>query len=306
VGVGGAQQQLEAAHEVAGPARPGHAVGQAPYLAVGDGPRRIDGQADQVLHRAGDRGQRPLPVGQTASGEEDGVGSPPGELGGQPRLASSRLGGHHQEVRATLMQRRGQRPLERLQLGFPVDEAAGDRRGRPPRRHGRADLDGLEGHHRPRLALRPVAAAWPVPHGVLGPSLGLLGDQHHPRRGEIGLPGGHVHWVADEGEPARLARGGDHDLARVDAGVDVGEADAATTPRQRAGMVADGERGPDGSLGVVLVRGGDAEHRHEPVAQHVRDGPAVLLDDPPHGVQARADERVDLLGVQRGRQRGEA
>jgi len=71
-------------------------------------------------------------------------------------------------------------------------------------------------------------------------------------------------------------------------------------------MVADGERGPDGSLGVVLVRGGDAEHRHEPVAQHVRDGSAVLLDDPPHGVQARADERVDLLGVQRGRQRGEA
>jgi hypothetical protein len=204
------------------------------------------------------------------------------------------------------VQRRGQGPLERLQLGVAVDEAAGDRRGGPPRRPGRADLDGLEGDDRPRLALGPVAAAGPVPHRVLGPPLGRLGDQHHPRRGEVGQPGGHVDRVAEDGEPARLARGGDHDLARVDAGVDVGEADAGTALVQRPGVVADGERGPDSPLGVVLVGGGDAEHRHEPVAHHVGDGTAVLLGDPPHVVQARPDEGVDLLRVQRGRERGEA
>lgn len=105
VRVGGAQQQLEAAHQVAGPAWPGDAVGQPPHLAVGDGPRRVDGQADQVLDRAGDRGQRqPLPVGRAASAEEDGVGSAPGELGGQPCLAGPRLGRHHQEGGVPLMQ----------------------------------------------------------------------------------------------------------------------------------------------------------------------------------------------------------
>jgi len=141
---------------------------------------------------------------------------------------------------------------------------------------------------------------------VLGALFGLLGDQHHPWWGEIGQPGGHVDRVAEDGEPARLARGGDHDLARVDARVDLGEADAGTEPGQRPGVVADGERGPDGSLGVVLVRGGDAEHRHEPITHHVRDGTAVVLDDLAHGVQARPDEGVDLLGVQRGRECGEA
>ena len=88
--------------------------------------------------------------------------------------------------------------------------------------------------------------------------------------------------------------------------MDVGEADAGAALGQRSGVVADGEPGPDGPFGVVLVRGGDAEHGHEPVAHDVRDGPAVLLDDPTHGVQARPDEGVDLLGVQRGRERGEA
>jgi hypothetical protein len=88
--------------------------------------------------------------------------------------------------------------------------------------------------------------------------------------------------------------------------VDVGEADAGTAPGQRPGVVAGGERGPDGALGVVLVGGGDAEHRHEPVTHHVRHGPAVLLGDPPHGIQARPDEGVDLLGIQRGHERGEA
>jgi hypothetical protein len=204
------------------------------------------------------------------------------------------------------VQRRGQGPLERLQLGLPVDEAAGDRRGGPPRRQGRADLDRLEGDDRRRLALGPVAAGGPVPDRVLGPPLGLLGDQDHPRRGEVGQPGGHVDRVAEDREPARLARGGDHDLARVDAGVDVGVADASTALAQRPGVVADREGRPDGPLGVVLVRGGDAEHGHEPVTHDMRDRPAVLLDNPPHVVQAGPDEGVDLLGVQRGRERGEA
>jgi hypothetical protein len=79
--------------------------------------------------------------------------------------------------------------------------------------------------------------------------------------------------------------------------VDVGEADAGPA-LQCPGMVADGQGGPDSPLGVVLVGRGDAEHRHEPVAHHVRDRPAVVLDDPQHVVEARPDKRVDLLGVQ--------
>jgi hypothetical protein len=91
--------------------------------------------------------------------------------------------------------------------------------------------------------------------------------------------------------------------------MDLGEADArppAAGALQGPGVVPDGQRGPDGTLGVVLVRGGDAEDGHEPVPHHLGHGAAVLLHEPLHGGQAGPDHGVDLLGVERGGQRGEA
>ena len=67
--------------------------------------------------------------------------------------------------------------------------------------------------------------------------------------------------------------------------------------------LADGERGPHGALGVVLVRDGRAEERHHRVTDELLDGAAVALELGSDAGVVRAENRCHVLGVQRLRLR---
>ena len=62
--------------------------------------------------------------------------------------------------------------------------------------------------------------------------------------------------------------------------------------------VADRERGADGTLGVVLVRGRCAEERHDGVADELLDRAAVALELGADAVVVRAQDRLDVLRVE--------
>ncbi len=63
--------------------------------------------------------------------------------------------------------------------------------------------------------------------------------------------------------------------------------------------LADRERGADGALGVVLVRGRRAEQRHHRVADELLDGAAVALELRAHALVVRPEKRLDVLGIHR-------
>ena len=70
--------------------------------------------------------------------------------------------------------------------------------------------------------------------------------------------------------------------------------------------VADRERRADGALGIVLVGGRRAEERHHRVADELLDRAAVALELGADALVVRAEERLDVLGVERLRACGEA
>ena len=70
--------------------------------------------------------------------------------------------------------------------------------------------------------------------------------------------------------------------------------------------LANRERCADGPLGVVLVRDRRAEQRHHGVADELLDRAAVALELRADALVVRAEHRLDVLGVERLRLRGEA
>ncbi len=71
---------------------------------------------------------------------------------------------------------------------------------------------------------------------------------------------------------------------------------ASTSPAYAAATPMIAQRRARRTFGVVLVRGGDAEVRADPVAHEGLDHPAEVLDGAAHPVHALADERLDLVG----------
>ena len=61
----------------------------------------------------------------------------------------------------------------------------------------------------------------------------------------------------------------------------------------------DRERSTDGSLRVVLVRGGRAEERHDRIADELLDGAAVALELRADAFVVRTQDRLDVLGIHR-------
>ena len=61
--------------------------------------------------------------------------------------------------------------------------------------------------------------------------------------------------------------------------------------------VADGERGADGALGVVLVRDGGAEDRHHRIADELLDRSAEALELVAQARVVRAEQRAHLLRI---------
>ena len=66
---------------------------------------------------------------------------------------------------------------------------------------------------------------------------------------------------------------------------------------QGADRVDQLEGGADGPLGVVLVGGRRAPHRHDRVADELLDRPAVELDDLGGGLEVAAQQLADGLGI---------
>src|SRR5207342_371539 len=70
--------------------------------------------------------------------------------------------------------------------------------------------------------------------------------------------------------------------------------------------VANRQRGSNRTLRVVLVSGRRAEERHHSVADELLDRAAVALEFRPNPLVVRAEEGVDVLGIERLGARGEA
>ena len=148
------------------------------------------------------------------------------------------------------------------------------------------------------LPLRLPKASWPIADDVRRARPGIGVHDHPPRGREIRHPRGGVHGVADHLETeCFLARRDDH-LARVDAGMHLGEPEPAAADVQLANVIPRGERSAHRPLRIVFVRDRNAEHGHEPVAGHEDDGSPEVLDDPFERGQRRPEEPVDLFRIE--------
>jgi hypothetical protein len=63
-------------------------------------------------------------------------------------------------------------------------------------------------------------------------------------------------------------------------------------------VIAERDRRPDRAFGIVLMRDGHAEHRHEPIAHDLRDRASELLDRALKLRHGRPEEGVDLLRIE--------
>src|SRR6266446_9448587 len=52
-----------------------------------------------------------------------------------------------------------------------------------------------------------------------------------------------------------------------------------------------------GADGVILVRDGRSEERHDPIAHHLVDGPLVAVNGLHHPLEDRVEELASLLGI---------
>ena len=72
---------------------------------------------------------------------------------------------------------------------------------------------------------------------------------------------------------------------------------------QRPDVIATSQRRADGPLGVVLVRDGHAEHRHEAIALDLGRRASERFDDPLELEHPGPEEGVHLFGVEAFRER---
>ena len=149
------------------------------------------------------------------------------------------------------------------------------------------------------VACRPVAVGDRVGRerdgGLAGEDLAGCGGGLEPGRGVHDRTG-------DEELAGRAEAGGG--LARLDADVDVerrGETEGLAEP---AGPGADRETGTDGAERVVLVHGGQAEHRHHGVADELLRPAAEREELLGRGLEEEAEDLAGAFGVQALRQAG--
>ena len=169
-----------------------------------------------------------------------------------------------------------ERRLERVR---PAASAAlGDDAHRAPRRDRRG------------LALEQLLAGFLEDDRLRRGALRRLADEHGAGRRDGLEPARGVHEVARDHALVRRADR-DRGLAGQDAGPGLDRR------AEGAHRVDELEAGPDGPLGVVLVRGGRAPDRHDRVADELLDRPAVALDDVAGELEVAAQELAGLLRV---------
>ena len=147
--------------------------------------------------------------------------------------------------------------------------------------------------HRLRLALQLERFEGRELEGVGRQAPGGGADEDAVRLRRLLEARGHVHRVAGHGVLVRLragSRAADH-LARVDADPDL----EPLLPHR----LADGQRGMERALRVVVVGLRRAVDRHHRVADVLLDGAAIALDLGRHGLEVGALDLANLFGVAR-------
>ena len=214
----------------------------------------------------------------------------------QPALADPRIPRHDQHAGAAVTLRLLQLAAQHRQHVVAIDERA-PRYGRRPLRQ----PERLERGQGLRLAFRSAQPSDRLDRPIARRHV----HQDVTTRRKAGQARRRVHRVADDREAGRLVRGRHHDLAGVDARVHLREEDARATGVQRTDTVPHIERRAHRTLRVVLVGHGHAEDGHEPVALDLRHGAAIGLHDRLELGHRRAQEAVDLLRIERFRERRE-
>jgi hypothetical protein len=126
-------------------------------------------------------------------------------------------------------------------------------------------------------------------------------DKHTTSGREVGQAGGDIHRVPHDPEPSLFVGRSHHDLTRIHTRMDLGEGHRWPTGVHAPNVIAKRDRSAYGSLRIVLVGYRNAEHGHETVAHHLRDGPSELLDRALQFRHRRAEEGVDLFRIERRR-----
>ena len=152
--------------------------------------------------------------------------------------------------------------------------------------------DEAEGGHRFALPFQLECVDRLDDHGVPHERQRRSADQDLARRCGLLESGCDVDGIARD---ERLALAG-HDLARVHAGAER-ERDRQLVAERRQPL-ADLRHGTDGPQRVVLVRDGDAEHRHRRVADELLHRAAVPLHDQADLFEVAAHRPAHRLGIE--------
>src|SRR5581483_9615826 len=221
---------------------------------------------------------------------------PAPELVDEARLAGARLRDERDETAHALGSRGRERGLERLELaGAPDDRTAVI----PLQGLGCVDRDEPICGDTLRLSLGIDGIDRFDLHRVPHEPVGRLAEQDFVRRRRLLQTRCGVHDVSGH-EPLARCRVARHDLARVDAGP-VPDRDAPALLElgvQLRQCVAHLGCGPHGAEGVVLVQKGQAEHRHDRIADVFLDGAAVPLECRSHLVEVARHHLSDCLRVE--------
>ena len=244
---------------------------------------RIRRQRRELLHHLDDRPVGdPLPVGQAAAPHDAGLDR--GErLRDQPRLAHTGVADDRHQLAARLRLRALPRlgDLRELRLAPDEPRERGCAPARPaPRRAGSAGT-GSDFPFNVSGSTGSATTASCTSACVASPISTSPGAAACSNRAAT---------FTASPVASRSARPGHH-LARV-------HADPAADPQLRQ-RIPHLHRRPAGPQRIVLVRRGDAEHRHHRVADELLHRPAVRLDDRLHPLEVARQQRPQRLRIRR-------
>ncbi len=293
-----------------------------PLLGVGD--RMLDGRPQLRQRRRrvltlDDRGVRPdhlgerperdaFPVRQASAAMPSRVDREPVdvllELPHQARLPETGAADHGQQLRLAALPARVEQILQHPQLAITPEERRLER-GRTSRPSDPRDDPGRPPQgDRLGLALQLVRPRLLVDDRRVARATGGLAHVHRagrcrrldPRRRIDEVPGDHP--LPDRGQvDGRLP--GQHAGTRRE----LWSAHLVAEGRDRVHQF---ECRADGTLGVVLHRGGRAPHGHHGITDELLHHAAVACDHRPRRFEVAGEEIADLFGVARLRERGES
>ncbi len=307
------------------PDRPGGRVQRAAGVLGGDD--RLDrrpelgerGLGRIVVEDAGVRlrhlGERPvgdaLAVGQAAADQHVSRGEPLDELAEEARLADAGRAEQRDELRRALALDAGGDGAQHGELLVPPDERRDEPRDaawRGRRLLGRCVERDPRGKRLP-LALRVEVLVPPILDRPGSRGLRALPDEHSPGsasccRRAATLTASPLTISSPRVAASRPAT----TSARVDADpeADLGAVPALDALREGVEAVADGERGPNGALGVVLVRLRDAEDGEHGVAGELLGRAAEALDLGVDQLEELPQELAEVLRVDQLAERSRA